>query len=344
LARAWQVRDEMTQNLDAYDPKSVLITGGLGFIGSTLAMRLAEASRAEIAIVDSLHPACGGNPHNLEGIARPVRVYTMDLREVSKLREAVSGVDIIFNLAGHVSHTDSMKSPLQDLGGNAEAHLCLLECCRAANPSVRIVYSSTRQCYGKPRSLPVDEEHPILPMDINGVHKYAAELYHRIYYQVHGIETCSLRLTNTYGPRQMIRNASQGVVGWFIHQILCDQEIVLFGNGRQVRDLTYVDCVVDALLLAGISPRSPGKTFNLGSGAPVSLLDLAELMIAVAGKGRYRFAPFPEEQQKIDIGDYYGSFSRIQEELGWSPRVSLREGIRRTLDFFERHRSTYLGT
>jgi UDP-glucose 4-epimerase len=335
-------RAGMIDNHTNYDSKVVLITGGLGFIGSNLAIRLAEFSKAEIRIIDSLHPACGGNPNNLDGIARPVQYNKMDLREVSKLRKIISGVDVIFNLAGHVSHTDSMKHPLEDFGGNAEANLCLLECCRNENPGVRIVYSSTRQCYGRPQRLPVDETHPILPLDINGVNKYAAELYHRIYYQAHGLQTCSLRLTNTYGPRQLIRTPSQGVVGWLIYQILCNQEIVLFGNGKQVRDLTYVDCVVDALLLAGKHPGAPGKTFNLGSEEPVTLIDLVELMISIYGKGSYRFAPFPEEMRKIDIGDYYGSFSRIREELGWRPQVSLREGIRRTFDFFGRRISANL--
>ncbi len=332
----------MTRNPAAYDQSTVLITGGVGFIGSNLALRLAEGSRAEIRIVDSLHPSCGGNPRNLDGIARPVHIYQLDLREVAKLRGLLPGVDVVFNLAGHVSHTDSMRDPLSDLGGNAEAHLCLLETCRAVIPRARIVYSSTRQCYGRPRRLPVDEEHPIAPVDINGVNKYAAELYHRIYHQVHGLETCCLRLTNTYGPRQLIRNSSQGVVGWFFRQILCGEEIVLFGDGNQVRDLNYVDCVVDALLLAGTHPLAAGKIYNMGSMEPVSLLDLVRQMIAVYGKGSYRFAPFPEELRKIDIGDYRGSFARIHEELGWSPQVSLREGIRRTLDFYERSRPVYL--
>jgi UDP-glucose 4-epimerase len=168
-------------------------------------------------------------------------------------------------------------------------------------------------------------------------------LYHRIYYQVHGIETCALRLTNTYGPRQLIRNARQGFIGWFFHQILCREEIVLFGDGKQLRDLTYVDCVVNALLLAGTSPKSPGKVYNLGGFAPVTLLELAELMIAISGRGSYRFAPFPEEGKKIDIGNYYGSFDRINTELGWRPEVSLKDGIRRTLEFFESRRSIYIG-
>jgi UDP-glucose 4-epimerase len=332
----------MTQSMEAYDRKTVLITGGLGFIGSSLAMRLAEFSRAEIRIVDSLHPSCGGNRHNLEGIARPVNVHTFDLRETAELQKALPGVDVIFNLAGHVSHTDSMNRPIQDLEGNAEAHLCLLECCRAMNPGARVVYSSTRQIYGRPQRRPVDEDHPILPVDINGVNKYAAELYHRIYNKVHGIETSILRLTNTYGPRQLIRNASQGVVGWFFHQVLCDEEIVLFGDGTQVRDLTYVDCVVDALLVAGVHPSAAGKVFNLGGEEPISLLELAKAMIDIAGKGRYRFAPFPEERQKIDIGDYQGSFCRIQSELGWSPKVSLHDGIRRTLEFYSQRKNAYI--
>jgi UDP-glucose 4-epimerase len=333
----------MTQNLADYDGRTVLITGGLGFIGSNLAMRLARSSRAEIRVVDSLHPSCGGNLNNLEGISRPIQIHTFDLREVSKLQEVLAGVEVVFNLAGHVSHLDSMKDPLQDLGGNAQAHLCLLESCRAVNPQVRIVYSSTRQVYGRPQRLPVDEEHPILPVDINGVNKYAAELYHRIYSQVYGIQTCALRLTNTYGPRQLIRDARQGFIGWFFHQILCDEEIILYGDGKQVRDLTYVDCVADAFLLAGVHPNAPGKIYNLGGETPITLLELAQLMISISGKGRYRFVPFPEERRKIDIGDYFGSFSRIHEELGWNCQVSLKDGIRRTLEFFGQRRSAYIG-
>lgn len=325
-----------------YNSKIVLITGGYGFIGSNLALRLAEQSDAEIRIIDSLHPLCGGNPLNIDGIARPIQTHEFDIRDASRLRAAVKGVDVIFNLAGHVSHTNSMKHPLQDLGANAEAHLCLLECCRRENPGVRVVYSSTRQCYGRPQRLPVDESHPILPVDINGANKYAAELYHQIYWQAHGLQTCCLRLTNTYGPRQLIRNSSQGVVGWFIHQVLCHQEILLFGNGKQVRDLTYVDSVVDALLLAGAHPQAVGRVYNLGGNEPVTLQELAELMISIAGRGSYRIVPFPDELRRIDIGDYYGSFLKIREELGWNPMVSLRDGIRRTLEFFEQHRSVYI--
>jgi UDP-glucose 4-epimerase len=327
----------MNETYSLYDARTVLITGGLGFIGSNVAMRLAEKSRAEIRIIDSLVPSCGGNPANIENISRPVQIHTFDLRETARLRDVLQGVDVILNLAGHVSHVDSMRDPLQDLGGNAASHLSLLETCRAVSPRARVVYSSTRQFYGRPQYLPVDEDHPISPVDINGVNKHAAELYHRIYCQVHEIETCALRLTNTYGPRQLIRNASQGFIGWFFHQILCNQQIVLFGDGLQVRDLTYVDCVVDALLLAGVHPKAPGKIYNLGGTAPITLLKLAELMISIAGQGSYRFVPFPDEGKKIDIGNYYGSYTRIQQDLGWSPNIDLEDGILRTLDFFGRH-------
>lgn len=332
----------MMDRLPAYDQKIVLITGGLGFIGSNLAHRLALCSRAKIRIVDSLHPACGGNPWNLEDIVRPAEVHTFDMRDAAKLREVVRNVEVVFNLAGQISHIDSMHHPLQDLQANAEAHLSLLETCRAHNPGARVVFSSTRQCYGRPQRLPVDEEHPILPLDINGVNKYAGESYHRIYRQAHGLETCSLRLTNTYGPRQLIRHSRQGFIGWFIHQILCDDEIVLFGGGTQIRDLTYVDCVVDALLLAGSHPDAPGRIYNLAGPQPVSLLEIVEMMIAISGKGRYRIAPFPEEHRRIDIGSYYGSSARIQAELGWRPRVELREGLSRALEFFEKRRHMYL--
>jgi UDP-glucose 4-epimerase len=327
---------------EQYDTKAVLITGGLGFIGSNLAHRLASYSHAEIRLLDSLHPGCGGNPRNLDGITRPAQVHTFDMRDSSRLPELVCGVDVIFNLCGQVSHIDSMCDPVQDLRSNAEAHLSLLNTCRSWNPSARIIFSSTRQCYGRPEYLPVDEAHPVSPVDINGINKYAAESYHRMYEAVYGLQTCSLRLTNTYGPRQLIKHARQGFIAWFIHQILCDDEIVLFGDGQQVRDLTYVDCVVDALLVSGCSPCVSGRVYNVGSGVPVRLIELVETMIRISGKGRYRLAPFPEDRRKIDIGSYYSDNSRITRDLGWQPRVALEDGLARTLQFFENRRSAYL--
>lgn len=321
----------------AYDRKVVLVTGGLGFIGSNLVHRLAADSGAEIRVIDSLDPECGGNAGNLDGVARPVQVNIFDLKASASLRDVLRGVDVIFSLAGRVSHIDSMTDPVSDLRANAEAQLNLLDLCRRVIPSARIVYSSTRQCYGRPHSLPVREDHPTHPVDINGINKFAAESYHRIYHEVYGLETCSLRLTNTYGPRQFTRNARLGFLGWFIHQLLCGEEIVLFGDGRQLRDFTYVDCVVEALLMAGIHPQAPGSLYNLGGGQPTSLIDLVELMIEIAGHGKYRLAPFPDDRRRIDIGSYYSDCSRIAADLGWRPAIDLREGLTRTFDFFRRN-------
>lgn len=325
----------------AYDRKSVLVTGGLGFIGSNLVHRLARETSAEIRVIDSLNPLSGGDPENLSGISRTVELHILDLASSARLREVVRGVDVVFNLAGQVSHMDSMTNPLQDLKANSEAQLTLLETCRECNPGVRIVYSSTRQVYGPPRSLPVDETHPVAPIDVNGINKYSAESFHQLYYRIHGIETCSLRLTNTYGPRLLLHHARQGFIGCFIGKILDGEEVTLFGNGEQIRDLNYVECVIDAFLLAGLHPRAPGRVYNLGSGEPITLLDLVRMMIDSAGKGSYRMEPFPEERQRIDIGSFYSDFSRIRNELGWRPRVSLREGLAQTLEFFERRRILY---
>ena len=250
----------------AYDRKAVLVTGGLGFIGSNLVHHLARESSAEIRVVDSLNPLSGGDPENLSGVSRTVELHVLDLASSAKLRDVVRGIDVVFNLAGQVSHIDSMTDPLQDLKANSEAQLTLLESCRECNPGVRIVYGSTRQVYGPTRSLPVDETHPVAPIDINGINKYSAELFHQLYYRIHGIETCLLRLTNTYGPRLLLRHARQGFIGCFIGKILDGEEVTLFGDGEQIRDLNYVECVIDAFLLAGMHPRAPGRVYNLGSG------------------------------------------------------------------------------
>jgi UDP-glucose 4-epimerase len=331
-----------TKSAADYDHRTVLVTGGLGFIGSNLVRHLATRSSATIRVVDSLNPMCGGDIRNIDGLRRPVDVHIFDLRDTTKLEGVLRGVDVVFNLAGQVSHSDSMKDPFQDLRSNVEAQLALLESCRQHCPDARVVYAGTRQCYGRPRQLPVGEDHPIAPRDVNGAHKFAAECYHSIYHRAYGLATCSLRLTNTYGPRQMIRNPRQGFIGWFVHQAVCDRTITVFGDGSQLRDLNYVSCVVDALLRAGVHPRAPGRVYNLGDAEPISLLALAELPVAGAGKGRTRLAPFPPQQQVIDIGNYYSNFTRIQRELGWRPLVSLRDGLSSTIRFFEKHRAIYL--
>ena len=313
--------------------KRVLVAGGLGFIGSNLARRLVELG-ADVLIVDALIPAYGGNPFNIAGIENRVRVNIADVRNESVINHLVQGQDFLFNLVGQVSHIDSMQDPYTDLETNCRAQIALLEACRRYNPQVKIVYTGTRQVYGRPRYLPVDEEHPVEPVDINGVHKMAAEWYHRIYHQAHGLRTVTLRLTNTYGPRMRVKDSRQGFIGWWIHQVVRGREIEIFGTGQQMRDFNYVDDVVEALLLAAAHPDTDGRVYNLGGDEPISLAELARLLVDVNGGGNYRLVPFPTDRQRIDIGDYYGDDSRIRAQLGWRPKVSLREGLARTLAFY----------
>jgi UDP-glucose 4-epimerase len=317
-----------------------LVTGGLGFIGSNLVHRLVDLG-ATVHVVDSLHPDHGGNRFNIADLEGQVRLDVKDLRDRDAIGGLIEGQDFIFNLAGQVSHLDSMRDPYTDLEANCLPHLILLEACRARNPGVKIVYTSTRQVYGQPDYLPVDERHPIHPSDINGIHKMAGERYHTIYNDVHGVRTTSLRLTNTYGPRQLMRHNRQGFVPWFIRLAIDEQEIVLYGDGQQRRDFNYVDDVVDALLRAAANERANGKVFNLGASPAVSLQSFTDQLIRVVGTGRYRFAAFPADRKAIDIGDYYADYGKIEEMLGWRPQVSLGEGLGRTVEYYRRHRQHY---
>lgn len=321
--------------------KRVMVTGGLGFIGSNLARRLVDLG-ADVMLVDSLVPEYGGNPFNIRDVESRVRVNIADVRDEHGMAYLVQGRDLIFNLAGQVSHIDSMDDPYTDLEINVRSQISILEACRKNNRDVKIVYTSTRQLYGKPDYLPVDEKHLAHPTDANGINKLAGELYHILYYRVHGIRTVSLRLTNTYGPRQLMKHARQGFIGWFVRQVVENREIQLFGDGTQVRDFNYVDDVVDALLAAAVSDQANGEIYNLGGEQPISLRDLVELLIEINGGGSYRFVPFPPEKKEIDIGSFYGDFSKIAAALGWQPKISLREGLRRTIEFYRENLTWYL--
>jgi UDP-glucose 4-epimerase len=329
----------------SYEGKKVLITGGLGFIGSNLARTLLPLG-AEVLLVDSLIPDYGGNLFNIEGIETKVRVNIADVRDTNGMQYLVKGQDILFNLAGQVSHIDSMTDPMTDLEINCKSQLAILEACRLVNPGIRIVYASTRQIYGKPKYLPADEEHPVQPTDVNGINKAGGEMYHRIYGEVYGLRTTSLRLTNTYGPRQLLRHNRQGFAGWFIRRVVLGEEILLFGDGEQKRDFNYVDDVVDAFLIAASTPvsgDSQGEVFNLGASPPASLREFLEILYEVAGeKPNYRLVPFPEERRRTDIGDFYTDFGKIQRKLGWEPRIDLREGVRRTLAFYRENIRHYV--
>lgn len=324
-----------------YKGRSALITGGLGFIGSNLARRLVEIG-VEVSVLDALLPEQGGNPHNLRDLLGRVEIHTADMRDPKVVNHLVGGVDYIFNLAGSVSHLESMQQPLRDLELNCAAHVTLLEACRNFNPHVKIVFTSTRQVYGKPVYLPLDEQHRVAPLDVNGINKLAAEHYHLLYQRVYGTRAVCLRLTNTYGPRQLIHHNRQGFIAWFIRQAIEGGVIELYGEGRQRRDMNYVDDVVEALLLAGASEAAEGEVYNLGGSEPISLAELAEELISLTGRGSVRTVPFPPERQLIDVGNTHSSFAKIDSALGWRPTTPLREGLRRTVEFYERHRAHYL--
>jgi UDP-glucose 4-epimerase len=325
--------NELRELRGAYEGRRVLITGGLGFIGSNLAIALVELGAA-VSLVDALFPDHGGNWYNVWPVMRKVSVVVADMRDQARMLALVEGQEYIFNLAGQVSHVDSMEEPQTDLEMNCRAQLSLLEACRRRNPLAKIIYASTRQIYGRPRYLPVDEEHPLQPTDVNGIHKMAAEWYHRVYARVYGLATCSLRLTNTYGPRLRIRDARQTFLGWWIRQAVAGEEILVYGDGRQMRDFTYIDDVVRAFLLTGCRALFQGEAYNLGGCEVVALADLAALLVDLAGRGCYRLVPWPEERLAIDIGSYTGNYQRAREVLGWQPVVPLRAGLAQTLDYY----------
>jgi UDP-glucose 4-epimerase len=323
-----------------YAHRRVLITGGLGFIGSNLARRLVTLG-SQVLLVDSLVPDYGGNRFNIAGIEDRVTVNIADVRDPHAMNALVPGCDVLFNLAGQVSHLDSMADPFTDLEINARSQLFILEACRLHNPAIKIVYAGTRQSYGRPLYLPLDEEHRNRPTDINGVNKLAGEWYHLVYGHAHGLRTCSLRLTNTYGPRQLMKHSRQGFIAWFVRQAVEGGEIQVYGDGQQRRDLTYVDDVVDAFLAAGASDAANGHVLNLGGQAPISLLELAHLIVEIAGRGSVRLIPWPDERRRIDVGDVYSSYDLIQRTLGWQPRTPLRAGLTRMVQFYQEHGRHY---
>lgn len=320
---------------------NVLVTGGIGFIGSNLAMRLVEEG-ANVTLIDSIIPEYGGNLRNIAPITSACRVNISDVRDPHAMRYLIQGQDYLFNLAGQTSHMDSMAAPFTDLEINAYAQLSILEACRRYNPGIRIVFAGTRQVYGRPQYLPVDEKHPVRPVDVNGINKVAGENYHLLYGDVYGIRSTVLRLTNTYGPRMRVKDARQTFIGIWIRLMLEGKPFDVWG-GEQLRDFTYVDDCVDAMLLAARKDAAVGKIYNLGGEKNVSLLRLAELLVeANSGEGEFRVRQFPEERKKIDIGDYYSDDTLIRKELGWETLVPLEEGLKRTVDYFRENFLAYI--
>ena len=330
----------MPDSTHIFNNKKVIITGGLGFVGSTLAHRLINLG-AKVLLVDSLVPEYGGNQFNIAGLEDRVQVNISDARDEHSMHYLIQDQDYLFNLAGQTSHLDSMQDPFTDLEINTRAQLSILEACRKYNPNIQIVFASTRQIYGKPEYLPVDENHLLRPVDVNGINKMAGEWYHILYNNVYGIRACALRLTNTIGPRMRIKDARQTFLGIWIKLLLENKPFEVW-NGNQLRDFTYVDDVVDAFLLAAASQDVNGQVFNLGGDGHITLTDLANLLIECNGGGTYQVREFPNDRKSIDIGDYYADCSRIHAQLGWQPKVSLKEGLSRTLAFYRKNLEHYL--
>lgn len=326
--------------LESFHNANVLITGGLGFIGSNLAAHLVNQN-ANVTLIDSLTPEYGGNLFNVHAIRDRLRVNISDVRDAHSLRYLVQGQDYLFNLAGQTSHVDSMTDPQTDLEINCRAQLSILEVCRRYNPKLRIVFASTRQLYGKPKYLPVDERHPVQPVDVNGVNKLAGENYHLLYCQVYGIPTTVLRFTNTIGPRMRIKDARQTFVGIWIRNLLEGKPIEVWG-GEQVRDLLYVDDAVESLLLAAVHDRAIGRVFNVGSSESISLLQLANTMVDVNGGGEIKVNAYPAERKKIDIGDYYTDSTLIRETIGWGPKVAIGDALAETIAFYRENMLHYV--
>ena len=322
-----------------FSGRKVLITGGLGFIGSNLARRLVGLG-AQVFIVNRLNPENRSHLYNIADIEDKVRVNICDMRDEYSIGYLVQGQDYLFNLAGQTSHLVSMQDPYADLEINCRGQLSVLESCRKYNTDVKIVFASTRQIYGKPEYLPVDEKHPLRPVDVNGINKMAAEWYHILYNNVHGIRACALRLTNTYGPRMRLKDARQAFLGYWVRLIVEGKPFEVWG-GEQLRDFTYVDDAVEAFLLAAASEEANGKVFNLGGDRAINLKDLADLLIRVNGGGEYTQRDFPKERKSIDIGDYYANYDLIRSVLGWEPRVPLEDGLACTLLFYREHRDKY---
>lgn len=324
-----------------FQGSKVLVTGGAGLIGSNLARRLTELG-ARVTIIDSLIPEFGGNIQNVKDIEGKVHFNISDIRDTRGMRVLLSDQEFIFNLAGQTSHIDSMTAPFEDLEINCHAQLALLETCRVINSDAKIIFASTRQIYGRPQYLPVDEQHPQVPVDVNGIHKIAGESYHLLYNSVYDLNTSILRLTNVFGPGMRIKDARQMFLGMWIRRLLSDEPFEVWG-GDQLRDFTFVEDVVEAFLTCAISPDTRGRVFNVGGSAPMSLNALAESLVAAnSGRGQFIRKEFPPERKRIDIGDYYTDDRRFRDMTGWEPRIPMDEALRRTIVFYRANLEHYL--
>jgi UDP-glucose 4-epimerase len=323
-----------------YPGKRVLITGGLGFIGSSLALRLAELG-AEVTLADPMLPLYGGNLFNVEPIRDRVSVQYADIRDSGAMCQLVKGQDVLFHIGNQTSHVDSMSDPELDVDINCRGNIVLAEACRHQNPEIKVVYAGTRAQLGRLERLPADESHPLNPVDVYGINKQAGEQYFLLYGRAYGMRVTSLRLTNGYGPRHQMKHGKYGILNWFVRLALDDAEITLYGDGSQLREYVYIDDMVDAFLLAGASDEANGEVFNIGSDRQIPFGDLTRLIIELAGSGKLTLVPWPPERKVIESGDFSADWTKFNRSFGWRPQIALEDGLQRTIDFYRANKQHY---
>jgi len=328
------------RSIDTFAGKSALITGGMGFIGSSLAIRLANLG-ANVTILDSMIPDYGGNEFNLHPVKDRVKINFCDIRDESAVNYLVRGQDLIFHLAGQVCHLMSLSNPFPDIEINITGTAILMEACRKYNPNAIVVYTGTRGQYGPSVSLPVNEEAPTNPKGIYEVSNLTAEKIIKVYNENHGIKSVLLRLSNIYGPRSQMKHSRFGVCNWFIRLAMDDAKIQVFGDGSILRDFCYVDDTVEAILQSSITPEAYGEIFNVGSPIPVSFLELVKTIIDVAKQGSWEFAEFSAERKAQEPGDFYSDVSKIERLVGWRPKTDLRSGLEQALVYYRKHKEQY---
>ena len=325
---------------DGFRGARALVTGGMGFTGSNLAISLVEAG-ADVTIVDAMIPGYAGNRFNIAPIESRVTVNFCDVRDVNAMNHLVRGQDFVFHLAGQVDHILSMSDPFPDIDINIKGTAVVMEALRLHNPRANVIYTGTRGQYGPAVSLPVNEEAPTHPKGIYEISNLTAEKIIQVYYDARGIDAVLLRLTNVYGPRAQMKHPRYGVVNWFVRLAIDDATIKVFGDGKILRDFLYIDDAVEAIMMSALAPKAAGEVLNVGVDKPTDFIELAETLIDVAGSGRWEFAPFSPERKAQEPGDFYSDISKIKRLVGWQPRTTLRDGLRRTIEFYRANKAHY---
>lgn len=329
-----------TQNF--FKGKNILVTGGLGFIGSNLAIKLVKYG-ARVTLMDAMIPDYGGNFFNIESIKSRINVNISDIRDENSMSHLVKGKDYIFHLAGQCSHIMSLTNPFPDIDINIKGTAILMECCKKYNTDARVIYTGTRGQYGHSTILPVNEEAPTNPKGIYEISNLTAEKIIKVYSDNFNIRSVLLRLTNVYGPRAQMKHHHYGVANWFIRQAINGETIKIFGNGQLKRDFLYVDDAVDAILQSALTDKVVGEVFNVGHDKPCNFLELAKLIIKIAKSGNWEFAPFTPERAAQEPGDFYSDITKIKKIVGWEPKTSLQEGIKKTVHYYRKHKRHYWG-